>query len=119
MNGNTFATRAKPEDMNYVWHSDFHDGPLNGLARHDGRLCWFEYDFQADEFILTPLGGAAKIKAIARWRWFEICVGTHCSYPSGNVFTSRRGQWFWRELANLYYGKRVFKAPRKNKETRR
>lgn len=105
--------RVAPANMDFVWHSDYYDGPINGIARHKGRLHWFERDFDTSDFVLTPLVGMTKLKTVLRWRWFEVCVGKHCSYPEGKVFTSRKGQWFWRELANLYYRKRVFKAPKK------
>jgi hypothetical protein len=109
--------RVSPDTIEYVWHSGYYDGPITGLARFNDDIYWFEYDYQARNYALSPLRGLKKLRILARWKWFEICVGKHCSYPEGPAFTARRGQWFWRELANLYYRKRVFKAPRKNKET--
>jgi len=100
-------------EIDYVWCSDYHDHPRSGLARHQGLLCWFDYRDDTNDFELKPLARLEKLRAIAQWRWFEICVGKHWSKPEGPTFQSRRGQWFWRRLANLYYGKEVFLPRRK------
>lgn len=100
--------RIPSSDIDHVWHSKYHDGPLSGLCRQDGQLCWFENDHASDEYELTPLKGLAKLRAVASWRWFEFCVGTHCSYPRGKTAMQRRGRWFWRRLGNLYYGRKIF-----------
>jgi len=110
------TTQVDEDAFEMIWHSHYHDGPLTGLAHMHDRLCWFSYDHKTGKYDITPPRGFKKLKAIARKQWFEICVGKHCSYPPGKVFSSRKGQWFWRELANLYYGKRHFKARPKKQQ---
>lgn len=41
---------AELEDVRLLWHTDYWDGPLAGLAHYNGRAYWFEVEaFDWDE----------------------------------------------------------------------
>jgi hypothetical protein len=107
------AVIYKYDDMNFFWVSSFYDVPLNGLCKIDGKLhvftiyCDNDLDTAYEVYSLTS---KEKINWLIRKWAFELCVGTHMTYPNKrHSYSMRRPHWFWKLLLNLYYGKWVVK----------
>lgn len=100
------------KDMNYVFVSDYYDGPISGTCIHNNELHKFEavYDsiteMHNEYYIIHPLTPWGKVKAKVRQWSFEICVGTHMSW-NGNKRRSfyyiRSPKWLHKCLFYLYY----------------
>ena len=79
-------------DARLLWHADYWDRPLSGLAHHNGRDCWFEIeDFDPDDppaefrYFLYPLTDEER----EEHRKFQKYVGTHTDYDAnGNIDSS-------------------------------
>ena len=71
-----------------VWVANVHDGPLEGLARYQGELLWFdsEWDEDADDwsrprrYRLRRLPDDELARVQTAHRDFERMVGTHCCH---------------------------------------
>jgi hypothetical protein len=117
---------------NIIFCSSFYDYPLCGLFLHDGKICSFYsgslYDLLDPENIFYEIGELSlveKIKKICSWKLFELCVGTHWSYPYGEKqylydrkdgskeigykrrtsYHLRKPKRFWKWIFMLYYRK--------------
>lgn len=71
-----------------MWHSDYYDGPLSGMALYEGNKVWFQVDtFEEDEpyqglrtFKLYKLS-EEEIAEDEKWHiLFRKHVGSHCDY---------------------------------------
>jgi hypothetical protein len=79
-------------DVRLLWHADYWDRPLSGLAHHNGRDYWFEIeDFDPDDppaefrYFLYPLTDE-ELEDERKWhRKFQKLVGTHCDYDANGV----------------------------------
>jgi hypothetical protein len=101
--------RVKQQDMNFVFITNYYDGPLSGFCLWDNQLHRFEATDESygdDEYDVYPLTLWEKIKAKTNQKAFEICVGTHWSY-GGNKrkshFYWRRPNWLHKLLFDVYY----------------
>jgi hypothetical protein len=70
-----------------VWITDYWDGPLQGLARYEGRLHWFEVEsFNIDDpsamrtYVLYPLSDQEIAAEEALHDLFRKHVGTHTDW---------------------------------------
>jgi hypothetical protein len=80
-------------NVRLLWHADYWDGPLCGLAHHNGRDYWFAVEpFDPDDppaewrYFLYPLSDE-ELEDEREWhREFQKYVGTHTDYDAnGNV----------------------------------
>jgi hypothetical protein len=128
VNGKVASMIQKPYgEIEFVFVSDHYDFHRSGICRHDGKLAQFscveDYppgwgscgedcdgcDLCNDYPVvcqIKPLTTAQKIGWIWKKKLFEICVGTHWTYPNrprGASFRARRPRWLYALLFALYY----------------
>lgn len=102
--------RVPYEHMTFVWVADHYDIHLKGLCRFGGKLCRFETDYPLNQrrarSRIYALSFIEKSKWLVRKRAFEICVGTHWTYPNrpnGASFKRRKPRWLSRFLFAAFY----------------
>lgn len=109
---------AHPDEVRLLWHTSYYDGPLEGMARYDGRHHWFALgpgSQEADarrEFVLYPLTDAEITAEIEDHRLFRELVGAHCDYRYDAH--GRRHRAMARDLVSSSwesYGRRVADRP--------
>jgi len=101
-----------------VWCSDYYDGPLCGICRHNGRLCVYRLSGDSDEVDADWAYRIERLSLIQGIRWkmrqwiFERMVGYHWSGKMDRRFTKRLDSlscrlYYWRNtLRNLWRRKR-------------
>ena len=109
-------------DADFVWISHHWDVHLEGLCRVNNELMHFKtieeniYDEKKDEYSydqikvdIFKLGFTEKLRWILKWRLFELCVGTHWTYPQKNSgrYTLRKPLWFWNIILSIYYKRKL------------
>ena len=71
----------KPE---MLWHWEYYDGAINGLAIYDGKKVWFqmirESDFGDRTFGLYRISPEMLEKIETQHRLFQEMVGFHCDH---------------------------------------
>ena len=71
-------------DLTMLWHANYYDGPLSGMAELDGEMVWFEIHDEDDQgyriFGVYSLDEENKKELIRRNRDFCEQVGYHCCY---------------------------------------
>lgn len=80
-------------DVRLLWHDGYWDGPLNGLAHHNGRDYYFAVEeFDPDDppaewrYFLYPLTDEELEDEREEHRKFRKYVGAHCDYDAnGNI----------------------------------
>ena len=92
------------------WHCSYYDGPIDGIAEYDGKLCWFlTFDAKFDEchqdtrYILYPLTSDEIKFELRRQSLFEKYVGTHTTYDFDNcrnMWKSLKPQEMWYNFYN-------------------
>lgn len=73
-----------------LWHSDYYDGPISGMAEYKGKKVWFKWDKDVFEpltdmriFNLYELSDE-EIEDEEQWhQHFREMVGHHCDYVEG------------------------------------
>jgi hypothetical protein len=108
------ASQVQHESMHRVWISDYWDGHLSGLCRHNGELCRFEIECDEDgdcpknaTYTIYTLSPLEKLRWLWRKKKFEICVGRHWTYPdrkNGVQFRRRKPRWLDALLWAWQYG---------------
>jgi hypothetical protein len=97
-------------DVRILWDSDWHDGPVSGLAEYEGQQCWFQADWDdaLDEWayprklILYALNPVELEVAWAIHRQFESQVSTrHCHHDDAPPATLQP-QSGWLEFYDAY-----------------
>src|SRR4051794_31681483 len=65
-------------EIHYLWHFDWFDGPLYGMAEHQGRRAWYDYHSDTEDdrhfrYVLYPLTqeqiDVAELWRATRGRW--------------------------------------------------
>lgn len=74
---------AAASEVRLIWHSDFYDGPLSGLAEWQGQRYWFKREYDSDELRLYALTPDELAHEEAVHEAFRTHVGTHCDYDGG------------------------------------
>lgn len=76
-------------DLKMLWHADYWDGPLSGMAELDGEPLWFSVVYGNDEeddyldyrqYALYRMTDEERKIMFDRHRSFEENVGRHCNY---------------------------------------
>jgi hypothetical protein len=102
-------------DVRLLWDVDHWDGPLCGLAHHNGRDYWFAVEaFDPDDppaewrYFLYPLTDE-ELEDEGEWhRKFQKYVGTHTDYDAnGNVDDSGVK---WAADASKFYDEHAMRA---------
>ncbi len=110
---------VKYQDIKFVWVSGHWDFHRDGICTFNGELCRFTCDDETDDGWETSkiVGSIYALTPAQRRRWlwrkknFEICVGTHWSYPKveqtykqlpSGIYVHERS-WWQRLLMILYY----------------
>lgn len=107
------------DDVDFVFVDNYYDLNLSGLCLYNGEIMRFETEFtDAGTFIGTAIEGAVvhvfpmairkKALALLRKKLFEVCVGTHWTYPlciDGvcKSYHLKKPKWFWGIVGDLYY----------------
>lgn len=118
LRGRGMEARARYEKIQplFVWHSNYYDHPLSGVARINGRDWWFTCGYHENWVLLRRMGRAESFRQWVRRTKFGLMVGWHCHYKDGRrfcFFGGRRPKWFFRRLATSYWdGWRGFVKPR-------
>ena len=80
------------ENVELLWAADYWDGPMAGLARHDGSDYWYEaeafdWDTPPSErrYLLYPMTDEELAAEHEAQRAFRKHVGTHTSYRDNRV----------------------------------
>ena len=106
-------------EMNFFFISLFYDVPLSGLCKvnnkiHTFSIVSFDAHLTSNDgklfYNVYELSSIEKLKQILKKWGFELCVGTHMSYPQRaqkRYYHMRKPYWFWKRLFNLYYGKKI------------
>lgn len=84
--------------LEIVFVKSYYDGPLSGLARLDGELGRFEFNFDKEDYDFYPLSFSEKISEWLNMKLFEICVGYHMSY-----YRKSNRYFHWRRPVCLHY----------------
>jgi len=70
-----------------LWHSDYYDGPISGLAEYKGKKVWFKWHGTAHEpltdlriFNLHEMSDEAIEYEEERHQRFRDMIGHHCDY---------------------------------------
>ena len=85
-----FHEKDDTEHAYMLWHSDYYDGPISGMAEYKGKKVWFKWDKDVFEpltdmriFNLYELSDA-EIEDEEQWhQYFREMVGHHCDYVEG------------------------------------
>ena len=103
--------KDKEEDMDdayMLWHSDYYDGPLSGLAVYKGKKVWFQCIEWEDENLFNMrifnLHELSKEELEEEERWHQFfCdnVGYHCNYDDGA--RADRGNEYTEESMKHFY----------------
>ena len=101
-----------------LWHSDYYDGPLSGLAEYKGEKVWFQCSEWEDENLFNMrifnLHELSKEELEEEERWHQFfCdnVGKHCNYVDGG--REEDGANYTQESFDLYY-KEAKKRPKRD-----
>jgi len=74
----------KEPDLTMLWHSDYYDGPLSGMALYNGEHVWFDCNddpFDGDRiYALYRLSTETKQELLRQHKLFEHHVGTHSNH---------------------------------------
>jgi len=92
--------RIDRADVRLLWHSDFWDGPINGLCLYQGRKCWFEACAEGEQddgfyrryLVLILTKGQLDEEEF----WHELFrrkVGTHTDYGDAERKVLPRETW--------------------------
>jgi len=102
-----YEDKKQPE-ATMLWHSNYYDGPLSGLAEYKDKLVWFNIiDWEHDNlFNMRTFGmyelSAEEIKYELAWhQLFCEQVGYHCNYENGKRVD--RGEDFTQESMDKFY----------------
>jgi len=83
---------ASPEisagSVKWLWHSNYWDGPLNGMVKIKDNEYWVEYFDETTSHVVEPLRKYAVFKLTPEQQeseefWhelFRVCVGHHSTY---------------------------------------
>jgi hypothetical protein len=95
-----------------LWHSNYWDGPLSGMAEYRGEMVWFEctrgVDAKERTFALYRPPLAERRELCRRHALFRKMVGKHCDYgrrhaafaPDPGYMDDRQGRfWQFYEMA--------------------
>lgn len=82
-----FFEKPNEEEPQMLWHSDYYDGPISGIARYKGQIVWFncvewEHDnlFFMRRYALYELTQEQIDHEIEIHNRFRRQVGRHCDY---------------------------------------
>ena len=97
----------EPDDRavaHMLWHSDYYDGPISGLAEYKGRKVWFHWIKDAPLSELRIFGlyelSDEEIEYEEMWhQYFRDNVGHHCDY----VEEKKGDVNYTQESFNKYY----------------
>lgn len=71
-------------DLELLWHCNYWDGPLSGMARYNGEMVWFECineeDYGDRQFGLYSLSTEDKAELYRQHELFREMVGHHCDH---------------------------------------
>lgn len=74
-------------DLTMLWHSNYYDGPLSGVAEYNGEMVWFDCEDYGDwgddkvrSYALYRLTDEAKAVLISNHNDFREAVGHHCDH---------------------------------------
>ena len=72
-------------DLEMMWHENYYDGPISGVAKYHGEYVWFEmteedYETGHREFGLYHMTPEKMGEVFRRHREFQRCVGYHCDH---------------------------------------
>jgi hypothetical protein len=96
------SPRIGREEVHLLWHADYWDGPLAGLLRYRGELCWFAVVAENDDpdlegwyrrFAVLRL---SKEQLVEEQYWHELFrqkVGTHTDYGESVGALQPQDQW--------------------------
>lgn len=107
-------------DVRILWHVDYWDGPLSGIASYAGKMHWFHVvDPEAEprQAILRSLTDAELAAEEKRHRLFVQNVGSHTDYDSagkrdvGALHPSSKWDGFYESAAAAAEGRPYAKNP--------
>ena len=99
-------------DLELVWHENYYDGPLSGVAKMNGEYVWMEL-IEEDEvsgdrlFGLYSMKPEHKAEVFRRHKLFQECVGYHCDHdpevhrPYGTTDNSRFKEFYKMKFKEL------------------
>jgi hypothetical protein len=109
-----FEDLDEEPDVKPLWHCDYYDGPLSGMALLDGRMVWFTChkwgayddeelcpDYSLRTYALIELTEEEIAEEVRRHENFRRCVGHHCDY--GENYAPYRCKD--KELQDQFYAK--------------
>lgn len=71
-------------DLKMLWHSDYYDHPLTGMALYNGKKVWFkvgkEDDLGEERYDLLQLTPELLEELERRHKMFQEMVGYHCDH---------------------------------------
>lgn len=74
----------KQPDLEMLWHSNYHDGPLSGMAKYDGEYVWFDIldeDIYGTRFFgLYQLSEEDQQILFSRHELWTKYIGRHCEH---------------------------------------
>jgi len=87
-----FHDKDKTEHAYMLWHSDYYDGPISGMAEYKGKRVWFKWHKDVFEpltdmriFNLYELS-KKEIEYEEYWhQYFRDNVGHHCDYVEDQI----------------------------------
>ena len=103
-----YKDEEEQPEATMLWHSNYYDGPLSGLAEYKDELVWFniidwEHDnvFNMRTFGLYELSDEETKYELDWHQLFCEQVGYHCNYENGNRVD--RGEDFTQESMDKFY----------------
>lgn len=99
-------------NLELVWHEDFYDVPLSGVAKLNGEYVWMqlkEMDEETEEqtFGLYSMKPEQKAEVFRRHKLFQECVGYNCDHhpdvfkPFGATDHSRFDEFYSNKFKRL------------------
>jgi hypothetical protein len=71
-------------DLEMLWHCNYYDGPLSGVAKYNGEWVWFDCKEDCDNgdrsFSLYSMSEEMKAELIRVHNMFRECVGHHTDH---------------------------------------
>ena len=112
------APQVARDDVRFLWHVDYWDGPRSGVLEYSGERCWFQVIAENEEDAPQCYRHFAIIRMSAEQladeqRWHELFrqhVGSHTDYDeTGRARTS--GDVRPREQAHHFYDAYAHRTP--------
>lgn len=99
---------VKYDEVEIIFVSNYYDHPLSGVCSYQGKIYWFENEYQEDMMQLRLLNRWERLKKWYFRTLFGICVGWHWHYKNGkraNHFYTRKPKWLFALLFKWYFRK--------------